>query len=433
MCNVAGITGPGAMPITALPPATTNAPITGGGSFPSLETAIAALTTAVQGLAQSLSGAGIVTGGGALGAIPTAAAAAAPTQLAPAQSMSAQSTQAQASSRSKRRLGARAAQDGPGVVRSVVDKATLEQDPRLRGKLEPPSGGAPPKGVKVRTRADGTRAVTINIHGAAPAGKGITPGNESIQGLRDIAAYVNSIDPDVVMVQEINDRQSKVGDPGLSPVTSVMAHLIGATDMAYTPGAGGSGSRRGTAIFTRNGFTIEQAHNVDIPDRGDPARRSAGVAVVQPPDGRPAFSVISTHMSHMANMAASQRRHDQLAELDRIAGAIRTGGEFSYRSPGGGQSRAAGFPQDHILLGGDLNTTQGGRNGKLDSADAQLASSGLRHANDLYGRGNVRPRIDHIYAYGFGATSSALQGVAANELQSGSPTDHPGYVTDLSF
>ena len=173
--------------------------------------------------------------------------------------------------------------------------------------------------------------------------------------------------------------------------------------------------------------------NADIPDEGDTSRRSAGVAMIRPPDQRPAFTVVSTHMSHRPSVEASKRRATQLQELDRIVSSIRRTGSFTYQVPGGGQRTAGGFPQGHVALGGDLNTTQRGRNDGIDSADRLLAGSGLRHANDLYGRGNVKPNIDHVYAVGFDASSSALQGVAAVELQAGNPTDHPGYTTDLVF
>src|SRR5690606_21010437 len=140
--------------------------------------------------------------------------------------------------------------------------------------------------------------------------------------------------------------------PGITPVTSVFAHLLGATDMAYTPGNGTKdGSRRGTAIFTRNGYTIERAVHVDVPDAGDPARRSAAVAVVQPPRGE-AFSVISPHLPHRPDAAASRRRESQLRDLNRTASAIRRDDSSASRTPGGGTHRATSFPPDRIVLGG---------------------------------------------------------------------------------
>jgi endonuclease/exonuclease/phosphatase family metal-dependent hydrolase len=315
--------------------------------------------------------------------------------------------------------GARGAGDGPGVFRDIVPKTKLERDPKLRGKLDPPSGGKPPKGVKLRTNADGTRVLTINIHGGAPAGKSPTNGQD-IRALRDVARYVNSVDADVVMVQELND----VKGTGIPHTPSVLAHLIGATGMAFTPGAGSKGQHRDSAIFTRNGYTIDRAVNVDLPDAGDPARRSAGVAVVQPPDGRPAFTAINTHMSHMASQAASNRRHDQLVEINRVATAITQGGSFTYSDPNGGRHSVSGFPSERLVFGGDLNTTQRGRHAN-DSADRELRSSGLRRAREAAGR------IDHIYVNGFGVSSSAYAEVGRSELTNGRPTDHPGLVVDL--
>jgi endonuclease/exonuclease/phosphatase family metal-dependent hydrolase len=316
--------------------------------------------------------------------------------------------------------------DGPGVYRDVMSKAELEKNPKLKGKLDPPPAGKPPKGVKVKTRADGTRALTINIHGGAPAGKSPTQGQD-IRALRDVARYVNSVNPDVVMVQEMNDQKNS----GIPHMPSVFAHLIGASDMAFTPGKGKTDDRKDTATYTRNGFKIDHAVNVDLPDNGDPARRSAGVMSVVPPDGGEAFTVMSTHLSHMPGVAASTRRKHQMQELARIAKSIEQTGSFTYHVPGMAKEQTATGFQSRIMLGGDLNTTQKGREAGIDAADQLLGAANLRNANDLYGRGNVKMGIDHIYAHGMDATSSAKVGVAAHELTGGQPTDHPGYITDL--
>lgn len=446
--NVATSVGPALpQPACAVAPAGTTAPAVGGGGgavdlhalIPQLE----ALVVSLQGLVQALGGATQAQPGAAAqagtvqpGVAPVEGAVAvhapaAPTGAVPGPVTPGAWNQSQSGgSVNNRSLGDPAPADGPDVVRKVLSKAQLEQDPDLRGKLEPPVGAKPPKGVEVRTDASGARVVTVNIHGGIPDNQSLNPKNESISAMRDVASYINAIDADVVMVQEINDRDSKVGGVGVSPMTSVMAHLMGASDMAYTPGNGADKSRRGTAIYTRNGYTIERAVNAALPGSNDPPR-SAGVAVIQPPGGAPAFTAISTHLTHRDTRAASESRRVQLQELQRIAEQIARTGSFSYRSHGDGTQSSGGFPTDRIVLGGDLNTTQGGRNGGIDSADRLLGAAGMRHANDLYGRGRVKPRIDHVYARGFAATSSALVGIPGVEVRGANPTDHPSYVTDL--
>jgi endonuclease/exonuclease/phosphatase family metal-dependent hydrolase len=412
----------------------------GGGSGPpsaqSLEQLLAGLVTAVDALVHALGGAAAL--GGATSA-PASAAAASPGVATPVaapptaatipetrttRTSARERTAAPGASPDPVRRGGGA--DGPGVDRHIIPRAKLEQDPKLRGKLDPPTGGRPPKGVRVRTKADGTRVLTINIHGGSPGGKSPSRGQD-IRALRDVARYVNAVDPDVVMVQELNDLKGS----NIPHTPSVFAQLMQASDMAFTPGAGTRGQHRDSAIFTRNGYTIERAMNVDLPDAGDPARRSAGVAVIQPPDGRPAFTAIATHLSHMPSQAASDRRHDQLVEIDRIARSIEATGGFAYRDPMGGRHEVTGFPSDRLVFGGDLNTTQGGRHAN-DSADRELRDSGLRHANDLDPRGLPRNgHLDHLYARGFDVSGSAYAQVGRHELDAGSPTDHPGFVADL--
>ncbi|MCB0879217.1 MAG: hypothetical protein KDC46_09595 [Thermoleophilia bacterium] len=403
------------------------APLIGGG--PTADAQLAAqiqqLATAVADLAQAIAAiapvivpstnpyAATTTAGG-----PGVPGPSSPIQTSPVQGIPVQGTPTQQLTGT----------DGPGVIRKIMPKDQLEKNPKLRGKLDPPTGGKPPKGVKVHTRADGTRVLTVNLHGGAPAGKSPTQGQD-IRALRDVARYVNAVNPDVVMVQELDD----VPNGNIPHESSVFAHLIGATDMAFTPGNGAThGLAKDSGMYTRNGYTIDHAVNVDLPDTAGLGERSAGVAAVVPPDGGAAFTVVATHLSHKPGVTASKSRKEQMQEIARVVKSIEEHGSFTYSVPGmSKQLTATGFPTDRIMLGGDLNTTQGGRNGGIDSADRLLGAAGLRHANDLYGTGNVHPGIDHIYAYGFGATSSAKFEFAANELPSGRPTDHPGYVTDL--
>ena len=326
--------------------------------------------------------------------------------------------------------------DGPGVVRRILPISELERDPALRGKLDPPRGGRPPTGVSEHTRGDGTRVLTINIHAAVPAGNDRSVGRESIDGLRDVAAYVNASDADVVLVQEMRRTRLDPKRPGIGEIPSVFAHLIGADDMAFTP-FNGSGSPHldGTATYTRNGYTIPQAINVDLPD--DPTRpipRSAGVMAIQPPGGGEAFTVVNAHLSHMAAKAPTANRVRQLAILQRVVESVRADGSFGYDVVGG-QGRhatATGFPA-RVLLGGDLNTPKGGRShwGGMDSPDRILGKAGMRHVADLARRGAARPGIDHVYALGFDVGGTSHDAIAARELRGRRPTDHAAYVVDV--
>ncbi|MCW2922680.1 MAG: hypothetical protein JWM98_84 [Thermoleophilia bacterium] len=337
--------------------------------------------------------------------------------------------------------------DGPGVDRTIIPAAKLEAaDPALRGKLTPPTGGKPPAGVTMHSRADGTRVLTVNIHAAVPASTSRDKrSDEDIDALRDVAAYVNSVNPDVVMVQEIRDRGVREAG-GITRQASVLAHLMGATDMAFTPGTMKGSGGSGSGVYTRNGFTIGHAVNADLPN-GSLGNRSAGVASINPPSGAgQPFSVISTHLSNLQTGEADQVRGQQLTELDRIATALRTGGDFTYTGVADGKRHtAAGFPAGKLMLGGDLNTMQGGTGTRVDSADDRLRGSGLRHANDLLqAKGGAAARraddgpttgsnrrIDHVYLEGFDVTDTAIAAARARELRGDDPTDHKGYIVDV--
>ncbi len=321
----------------------------------------------------------------------------------------------------------RGAQDGPGVFREILTKEELEKNPKLKGKLDPPTGGKVPKGVEVKTRADGTRVMTINIHAGAPAGKS-TGSGQDIDALRDVARYVNAVNPDVVMVQELKGDKKAIPE-----MPSVLAHLIGASDMAFTPAKGNvkKSERSGTATFTRNGYTIDKAVNVDLPSEGDTSQRSAGVLAIRPPGGE-AFTVVNAHLSHRPSVAASKRRKKQLDLLANIVKSIESTGSFAYTPAGASDAATAtGFNQSKIVLGGDLNTTRNGRNGTIDAADAILGTANLTHTDELDEDDSVKTHIDHIYAHGFDATWIAQYEIARNELAKGDPTDHPTYIADI--
>ncbi len=287
---------------------------------------------------------------------------------------------------------------------------------------------------------DGVRTVTVNIHQAVPGGRELDPDHHDIDALRDVAAYVNSVDPDVVAVQEVNDR--KPGAGGIPHQASVLFHLLDADDMAFTPALGHTGAAAdedreyGTATFTRNGYRIEQAHNVDLPNRGgDIEDRSAGVAVVRPPDGGERFTVVNAHLT--AGSDEGDLRQDQLDALTRVLDDARDG-SFSYRDAiSEGDSRATSLPVDgDVIFAGDLNS----RRGPVDDA---IAGSGLEHAHHPASSPwhilpGVDPAttegIDHIYySRGIESRSWGVHDIPNDEFEAedgATPTDHPLVVSD---
>jgi endonuclease/exonuclease/phosphatase family metal-dependent hydrolase len=348
--------------------------------------------------------------------------------------------------------------DGPGVRRDVVPVDQLvARAPELAGRLAPPPMIRPHGSYSVRGAADGVRIMTINVHEGVPGGIEMTGANQSIEALRDVARAIRFADPDVVLVQELTRRRHGSFGDDLEEQPSILAHLVEADDMAFTPAfnVGWGEGETGTAVYTRNGFTIELAVNVALPDGAATQPRGAAVASVRAPDGGPRLTVIGTHLAHRAEDRES--RGDQLAELAAIADDVAHDGSFEYtpRIPDGfrwpwqsGAAAATGFATDRIVLAGDLNATQAESSAR-GNVDDILGRAGLVNAIDLLARtGNPedaaraaevagerttsRRRIDHVYAAGMHASDVRILAVPNVELRGDAPpTDHRAVIADL--
>ena len=337
------------------------------------------------------------------------------------------------------------------VLRHVVPKAVLETDPRVRGLLDPPSGGTLPANVSVRTDPSGVRVVSVNIHMATPGQLALDPRNEQVLALRDVARFVNSTDADVVLVQEVRDRPTAAAlqRGGIGDQASILAHLLRADDMAFTPAITQDPLETahrfyGTAIYTRNGFWINDAFNARLPTSSpDVELRSVGVADIHPPDGRAPFTVMGTHLANRV-VEDQPLRDAQLGAIVRLDAMLRGSGRASFVDALDGRSLVAeGFTRWRRVVGGDHNQLQA-------ASDAVLAPAGLRHVNDLLAQtgeaGRRRAalasvatasvgspgahRIDHMHARGFAVTDSAVADVPRHELPLDA-TDHRTLVVDL--
>lgn len=331
--------------------------------------------------------------------------------------------------------------------RAPISKRKLEKDqPELRGKLDPPSGAKPPRGVKVSEQRDGTRVVTVNIHQAVPDDHNpkdkndLARENQRIDALRDVASYVNSMDPDIVAVQEVNDHTDKKN--GVANQASILFHLLDADDMAFTPALGHDGNRAnkdreyGTATYTRNGYKIEQAHNVDLANKqGQIEDRSAGVMVVAAPTGE-RTTVVNTHLA--AGGDQSEVRSAQLKSISRIVSSIQKDGSFEYRESITEKNyRASELPDDVIVMG-DLNT----RRGSSADPDGRLGGAQMEHASEqrlpptwqFWNDVKYADSIDHVYrSEDLIATHYVLSEIPNVDLDrtEGTPTDHPLVMADI--
>ena len=178
----------------------------------------------------------------------------------------------------------------------------------------------------VQERQPGTvRVMTFNIkaaHGVELLGDA-TPA-ERERNLRAIASYIERADPDVVLLQEVEQGYDRGGTYAMY---DRLRELLHANDGAM------SEPRIGAAIITRNGYTIADRPDGSNQVHSDAVRGSSLMeAAIRPPaDGTP-FTVVNAHT-----------RPDNVADMAKRVGAIRNG------------SLDPVFPR-RVIVGGDFNT-----------------------------------------------------------------------------
>lgn len=329
-----------------------------------------------------------------------------------------------------------------GVVRSVIAKDDLNLIPSLHGNLDPPTAknkdaSKPPAGVEVSKKSDGTRVVTINIHQAVPIDPDIpredrlARQHQSIDALRDVAAYVNSVDADIVAVQEVNDHADE--QDGVPYQASVLYHLLGADEMAFTPAmtwSGGSNVQYGTATYTRNGYDIRAAHNVDLPNaEGELEDRSAGVMSIVSPEGE-RMTFVNTHLTQQIGDTEldSKVRGAQIRQIAGIVKSIQDDGEFTYRDAldEDMHTTASWSSAAPIVIAGDFNTK-----GSVDNDGVVL-----NEAFGDVGLADTQPddsdEIDHIFTSTDPNARATIHEIPGHKVdRDAEVTDHPALSVDL--
>jgi endonuclease/exonuclease/phosphatase family metal-dependent hydrolase len=342
----------------------------------------------------------------------------------------------------------------------MASVAELAVDPRTRGMLGAVGAGTLPASINLRTTGEGVRIASVNIHMAIPAGLGFDLANENLSALRDVSRFINAANPDVVLIQELRNRPvaAAMQQGGLGDTASLLGRFIDADDMAYTPAITQDPFTTphefyGTAIYTRNGFTIEQAINARLPNSGPQIeRRSVGVASVLAPDARGRTTVLGTHLANEP-FTDQPLRDAQLGAIGTMVDGIRARGGFSYVDAiTGEQLVASGFPGERVFLAGDFNQVQAltdpilhphglvnvndalASTGELGAARARLADVGTAEV-DLKLVPGAKPgdlhRIDLAYQSGMDVTDVGLGAVQRHEFD-GDATDHLGLVVDLA-
>lgn len=271
--------------------------------------------------------------------------------------------------------------------------------------------GARPVTVDARPHkdADELRVMSINIHQLVPDGLELGDAGEREAALADVVRYVREVDPDVVLVQEVDDDRARPGKGGVSEQHARLASLLGASDAAYAAATlGASGDRYGIAIYARNGIELDRERAVTLPHTPGFEARQLLLATARLPDGQ-SLTVANTHLDH-----TGRDRPRQLAALAREAAAL----------------------DGVALLGGDLNDTtpvvddalRGTRMANVLSLVADDEPTGTAHAPSFRDR-----RIDHLFlTRQLQLRDTWVEDVPMHQLGEGvGVTDHRAVVADV--
>ncbi|MCW2974296.1 MAG: endonuclease/exonuclease/phosphatase [Thermoleophilia bacterium] len=271
------------------------------------------------------------------------------------------------------------------------------------------------------------RVLTINVKGFQ-----LSDGGEvDDRALDAIERYIERVDPDVVLFQELDRGTTRAhGRDELAEI----ARRIDGTDSAFARALVHQGGDYGVGIVTRHGAAIDDAangvnatHRIELPTStktgADHEQRVALVAPVTLANGS-RFTVATTHVS-----TKQPGRAEQLGAIDDIADDI----------IGGAGNTAAHLPDDlptTLVLGGDFNARRG---------EVQAHLDGLTHVVDGFGR--TMPRlntgIDQLYVSpGVGVSGMGLDeperiegswlpfGIGGRDVYA---TDHPALWGTLNL
>lgn len=194
--------------------------------------------------------------------------------------------------------------------------------------------------------------LTINVKGFQ-----LSDGGEiDDRALDAIERYIERVDPDVVLFQEL-DRGTERAH-GRDTIAEISERIDG-TDSVFAKAIEHQGGEYGVGIVTRNGALIGDSEVVQLPrGSGDDADREQRVALVAPvtlASGQE-LTAITTHLANKA--PGRDRQLERLDDIvDDIHGPIVLGGDFNARR--GEVERHLGDSVTHVSeLTDDIGNTK---------------------------------------------------------------------------
>lgn len=222
------------------------------------------------------------------------------------------------------------------------------------------------------------KVLTINVK----AFQGSDGGTVDQRAFDAIERYIEDVDADVVLFQELDDGTVRSGR------TNQLAEIgrrVGATDTQFAKAIPHDDGDYGVGMLTRNGFSIKDApgggnasQRVELPKStakgADHEQRVALVAPIVAPGGKE-FTAVSTHVTVDGPGRGAQ--------IDRIQAIVDD-------ARGGRANRDAELADDMptaVVIGGDFNAKRGPTEDHL--------TRGVTHVADHSGVGDTK--IDHVY------------------------------------
>ncbi len=277
--------------------------------------------------------------------------------------------------------------------------------------------------VRVEEDSNGTRVMTINMHHSVPGVQELDDSNETEAVMEDIAARAEELDVDVLVVEEVDDDHDGEDD-GVPDQFQRLGQILEAEDGAFTPTIErGEGDFSGTAVYTFNGYSVGESHNVDLvnPD-AENHDRNVGVHEINRPGGG-AFTLMAVHVAEKGDNKTPQQ--NQVAD---IAASLTAGEDVAYHSglesddnvTSPGENVISGMPTD-VVMAGDFNSREsvveeifaGEGSSFTNVIDSPAAGDGDDDASHMNGL-----RIDHILTSdGITVTDTDVGAIPSNAVE----------------
>lgn len=245
------------------------------------------------------------------------------------------------------------------------------------------------------------RVMTFNIRSLRGSVGDSAEGNV----LAQVAHAINELDPDVVVLQEVDSMTDRAGR---RDQVAEISQRVGASDSRFVAAMERFGGQYGQGVILRHGLRLSgDVERQVMPDpRKLDERRIALVAPVAAPDGH-RFTVVGMHLTTQS--ATSAQQVDAVADL---AQSIHTG---------------------PVIVAGDFNAHP-------DEVDYPMTAAGFRDAFSAIGvpqeskaRGSFQGRvpIDHIFTnQGVGVRDVWVSGTGVPQFFEPN-SDHHAVIADL--